>query len=396
MMEDDFTLKNPRDTLYLYNISDLHLGSASCNLKYIKHMFKEMKDLKGEIIINILGDLFECASIRVGNSAFRQIWTVNEQVREAHKLFRSVAKRSNIHIRKAVPGNHDIRLRKEDFDLMEEFCDRLSIDYCANTNISIAKRKGETEFLKKANFVDKIWVNGKPIKIFGRHGLGSAKRLDLAMSKQDRETIRKDADIYVEGHNHRCHYYPQTMQTSVDEGGFKWQHYGFTGHFLSYPGGYAEEAGLDILPEAYLRMTINDINDKIFIDGKEFFVDRYRPDLFKILIVTKLCSVYSMRRNKMNPKEVNKYIVKDAFGREIQLHDTVAHIYGDMGSMELGIVESFTPKSIRLITVKQIRNWNTREIETSFSHTITNAPNRLCIIKDTGMPDIDKALKDLL
>lgn len=280
-MKDDFTLKNPRDTLYIYNISDLHWGSNYCNTNYIKHMFNEIKTRKGPVIINILGDLFECASLRVGDSAFEQIMTVNEQLRSVRKLFKPIINQKNVQLRYCVPGNHEARLNMSHFDLMEEFADSLNSYYAADTSIQINKIRDEKVFLESAEFVDKIWVNDKPLKIYGRHGMGSAKRLDLAMGKIQRETADINADIYVEGHNHRCHSYPITVKTSKDEGGMGWRCYGFTGHFLSY-GGYAKKKALNILPEAYLRFTVNDVNDKLFVEGKEFFIDRYRPDLWKL------------------------------------------------------------------------------------------------------------------
>lgn len=281
-MKDDFKLKDGRDLLYVFPISDLHLGAKGCNLRYIEHMKSEIERLKGSCIIYLLGDMFECASLRVGDSAFEQIWGVNDQLRYAHKIFAKLKRKSNLQIRYVVPGNHEARLRKENFDLAEEFCDRLKIPYVADIDTEIKMIRDEKPWLAKARFNDKIYVNGKPLKIFGRHGVGMAKRLDLAMAKMSRDTLNVEADIYMEGHNHRCAFWPQTVLTSKDEGKVKWRYNGFTGHFLSYPGGYADKAGLDILPEAYLRLTISDIDDKLQVDGKTYFVDRVRPDLWKV------------------------------------------------------------------------------------------------------------------
>jgi predicted MPP superfamily phosphohydrolase len=281
-MRENFRLRDGRDQLYIFNISDLHLGSSGCNLKYIDHMKSEIDRLKGPVIINILGDLFECASLRVGDSAFSQIWSVNEQLRYAYKLFAPLKRKSNIEIRNAVPGNHEARLRKDNFDLMESFCDQLKIPYMADTDAELKYIRDEKPWLNKARFNDKIYINDKPLKIFGRHGNGLAKRLDLAMAKQGRDTLNVDADIYVEGHNHRCHFWPQTILTSRDEGAVKWRYNGFTGHFLSYPGGYADKAGFDVLPEAYLRLTVAEIDGKIRVMGQEYFIDRVRPDLWKV------------------------------------------------------------------------------------------------------------------
>lgn len=281
MDKDNFTLKS-REPLNIYNLSDFHLGSNQCNVKYIKHLFTEIQALKSPVIINILGDLFECADVRVGDSAFEQIWSVNRQLKEGRKLFKPLLKQGNVHIRNAVAGNHEARLRKNDFDLMEEFCENLNIQYWADTNMEIKKKPDENIFVEKSQFIDKIYVNDKAIKLFGAHGKLRNKRLDLAMAQFQRDYIYKDADILCLGHNHRCHAWPQTIQTSRDEGRVKWRYYGFTGHFLSYPGGYADKMGLDVLPEAYLRLQLFDVRDKLYLETKPCFVDRYRPDLWNV------------------------------------------------------------------------------------------------------------------
>jgi UDP-2,3-diacylglucosamine pyrophosphatase LpxH len=280
LSKDDFTLKS-REPLNIYNLSDFHLGSSQCNEKYIDHLFTEIEALKSPVIINILGDLFECADVRVGDSAFEQKWSVNRQLKEGRKLFKRIVKNPNVQIRNAVAGNHEARLRRNDFDLMEEFCETLGIVY-AHDDMKIKTISDENIFVAKSKFVDKIYVNDKPLKVFGAHGKLRNKRLDLAMAQFQRDYMKKDADILCLGHNHRCHSWKETIDTSHDEGSVKWKYYNFTGHFLSYPGGYADKGGYDILPEAYLRLQIHDVRDKLFIETKECFVDRYRPDLWKV------------------------------------------------------------------------------------------------------------------
>lgn len=284
-MKDDFILKNPRDPLYIYQFTDWHLGTETCNLQFIDHQLKEIDDLKAPVVIYITGDIFECADARVGNSAYKQKWSLNKQLREGRKRIGKIARKKNVHLRKAAPGNHCARWKKNDFDVMEEFCETMHVPYSGDTEVEFNKKtsaKTEKAWVANGNFIDKIWINDKPLKVFGRHGAGSAKRLDLAMGKIQRETIYKEADIFLEGHNHRCFAFPQPIQTSRDEGSMKLRYYGWGGHMLSYPGGYADDMGLDNLPEAYLRLQINDVNDSLWIEKKENFVNRYRPDLFKV------------------------------------------------------------------------------------------------------------------
>lgn len=284
-LKDDFKLKTYRDNLFIFQFTDWHLGTETCNLPYIKYLLHEIDKIKAQVIIYITGDLFECADARVGDSPYKQIWSVNKQLREGRKLISGLVRKPNVHLRWAAPGNHESRFKKTHFDPMEEFCETLHVNYAGDTEVEFNKKTSvstEKAWVANGNFIDKFYVNDKPLKIFGRHGAGSAKRLDLAMGKIQRETIYKDADVFIEGHNHRCFSFPQPIQTSYDEGSMKRRHYGWGGHMLSYPGGYADDTGLDILPEAYIRYQVNDVNGRLQIEKKEFMIDRYRPDLFKI------------------------------------------------------------------------------------------------------------------
>lgn len=245
-------------------------------------MFTEIEALKSPVIINIHGDWFDCADLHVGDSAYEQIWDLNKQLKEAKKLVRPIRKKKNVQFRKAVPGNHEARLRKNHFDIMETFCEMLDMEYMADIDMKMRRVESEKIFVEKSSYVDKIYVNDKPLKLYGCHGNFINKRLDLAMAQLQRDKAKKDADIVMMGHNHRCHFWKDMIETSQDEGKAKWKYYGFTGHFISYPGGYADKKGLDMLPEGYLRMQVFDVRDKLFVEGKECFVDRYRPDLWKV------------------------------------------------------------------------------------------------------------------
>lgn len=270
----------PRENLYIFNLSDFHIGNKSCNMAYLRYMAKHIRELKGQIVINILGDVFEAGSKKVGNSAFKQILSLNKQKKRAFNILNPLLEQSNITPGYATPGNHEARLQELDFDFMEDFVDLLN--FASNFRDRDLGLNDDGHFICSPDFVQKIIVNGKPIKIYGTHGTGSSKRLDLAMSKIVRETTDVDADIIAMGHLHRCHNFPVFVKTSKDEGSMKRKHYSFTGHFLRYKNSYANAIALPILPEAFTRLDIVDVHDKLHIKGNEFFIDRYRSDLFKI------------------------------------------------------------------------------------------------------------------
>ena len=78
-----------------------------------------------------------------------------------------------------------------------------------------------------------------------------------------------------EGHNHRCKAWYDDIKTSEDEGKLKKRYYCFTGHFLSYPGSYAADMGLDPLPEAYIEFKIKDSGMGIPEDQKDKIFMRF-------------------------------------------------------------------------------------------------------------------------
>lgn len=272
----------PREALYIFQLTDWHVGSKHCNLPYIRYMIKQMRELKGPKLINITGDIFETASKHVGNSSFKQVLSLNQQKKVVFKLLSPLMARDDVYPGFALPGNHEARLRNEfDFNFMEDFIDIFNFEYHNYTDKEM-ELNDEGKFVVSPDYVLKVIINGKPLKIYGKHGNGSSKRLDLAMGKIWRETVDISADIFMMGHLHRCHNFPTFVKTSKDEGGMKRRHYAFGGHFLRYNKSYAHDQALDILPEAFNRIEVVDAHEKLHIGGKVHYIDRYRPDLFKI------------------------------------------------------------------------------------------------------------------
>ena len=91
-------------------------------------------------------------------------------------------------------------------------------------------------------------------KVFTRHGKGTSGQRHLSMGKLERATNNIQADIYLEGHNHRLLAWNKFY---IDKEGLHRKYYGYTGAFLSYGGSYAESMYLDVEPPAYQTISIN-------------------------------------------------------------------------------------------------------------------------------------------
>jgi len=89
---------------------------------------------------------------------------------------------------------------------------------------------------------------------------------------RDTQTIQ--ADILLQGHNHRCQYWSIPLNTPE---GVKRRHYAFTGSFLGY-GGYADQKQLPLLPESFLYLGINK-NHRVL--SNIFYIDEVAPELMK-------------------------------------------------------------------------------------------------------------------
>lgn len=155
-----------RQKLYIFPISDLHIGSRNFNLEYFKYCLSKFDSVKGPKIIYLLGDLLESASLSVGNSSFKQKLSLNDQLEYVYNLLSPYKK----YIRGLCPGNHEARLKRDyDLDVSKILSDMLNIPY-------------------SAYILDTIKINHKPFTVFGTHGKKSSKYYHTSISKVERET----------------------------------------------------------------------------------------------------------------------------------------------------------------------------------------------------------------
>lgn len=127
---------------------------------------------------------------------------------------------------------------------------RLSNDYNYNIVNDVSRELG----IKSCNqMIDNFKINDFDFNVMVRHGRGSSSRRDLAMGRLVRVTQNIEADLYLEGHNHRLMFFDEISRTGE---GIKRKYYGYTGAFLNYDG-YPDMMYLPVEPPAFQTITVN-------------------------------------------------------------------------------------------------------------------------------------------
>lgn len=252
-MKQTFKLDDDEE-LHIYCLSDLHLGSNTCNEDYFEYALDTIANDDSQKIMYLGGDLLEIASKKVGDSAFAQKINVNKQI---EKIVEYLKPFKNI-INGSVFSNHTGARTKKDFDLN---CDKLI------SNI-LDVPYGHT-------ITDKLYINDNPYTVFVKHGNGSSNKNHLALGKIERDCNSVVADLYFMGHLHRV---GSIQEVYIKDGDYKRRTYVLTGSFLSYKNSYADYQGLFPIPEAFTRVNID---SKLNTTVKEYNIDKERPDLIR-------------------------------------------------------------------------------------------------------------------
>lgn len=230
MVKNKIRLK--RNKLYIFPLSDLHLGSPNCDLEYFEYWREVFEGTRTKHkIIYLLGDLIDMQSLRIG--AWEQDLSADEQICELVDLLKPYRK----YINYMTIGNHGRRPKKEyNLDIGKIVSEMLDVPY------------------NKSDFFDTLKINNKEFVIYGKHGSTFNRRLELAEGAFIRDTNQIQADLLMQGHNHYESYFNRPIRTKT---GIKRKHYVFTGHFLKYFGSYAHEKNLTIFPQAFIKLSID-------------------------------------------------------------------------------------------------------------------------------------------
>lgn len=251
MANNTFRLKNGRK-VYIFPLSDLHLGSPNCNINYFNYWQEIFEQTPKNKIIYCLGDLIDFQSLKVG--AFDTVMTADNQILELIDLLKPYKK----YIRYITPGNHSKRPKK---------------DYNLDVGHIVAEALGTN--YNRSEFFDTLKINGNEFIVYGKHGTKFSQRIELAEGGMVRDTSTIRADLLMQGHNHYCKGFSRPI---VTKDGVRRKYFGFSGHFLQYKNSYANERNMPHNPEGFLRFTV----DKNRVVGwNEYHIDERRNDLLK-------------------------------------------------------------------------------------------------------------------
>ena len=216
--------------MYLFFLSDLHLGSNHCNLDFFYRWCKEFEKAPDNKAIFLLGDLLEFPTTRIDS------YDINLTTHEALERLIELLEPYKEYIRWVCTGNHEARgLKDFNYDITKQIAIRLDANYTRN------------------DFFDKIVNNDKEFVIYGKHGTRVSKNPLLAMNNFVNEMNHIKADLYCHAHNHYSAFYSQ-YERSADGG--RRASYLFTGHFLNYNNSYAHNKGLLVSPPSFSRLQV--------------------------------------------------------------------------------------------------------------------------------------------
>ena len=140
-MKQKFRLK--RNKLYIFPISDLHLGSPNCDIDYFHYWEDVFNNTRTKHkIIYLLGDLIDMQSLRIG--AWEQDLSADEQICELIDLLKPYKKYINF----MTTGNHEKRNKKDyNLDVSKFISEILNVRY------------------DKSDFFDELKINNKSFHI---------------------------------------------------------------------------------------------------------------------------------------------------------------------------------------------------------------------------------------
>ena len=233
--------------LYIFPLSDLHLGSKHCNLDFFYEWCRKFEDAPDNKVIYCLGDLLEFNSTRI--DAYSSIMSTHEALERLIELLEPYKD----YVRYVCTGNHEARTIKDyNYDITKQIASRLDANYTRN------------------DFFDKIIEDDKELVIFGKHGTRVSKNPLLSMNNFVNEMNHINADIYMQGHNHQSAFYSQ-YERGFDGG--KRANYLFSGHFLDYDNSYAHDKGLLISPPSFSRLKVD---NKFHVTCETFYQEEMK------------------------------------------------------------------------------------------------------------------------
>lgn len=229
--------------LYLFPLSDLHLGSAQCDMEFFNVWRRTFEVAPENKAIYLLGDMLEFP--RASLDAYHTSMSTHDALERLIELLEPYKD----YIRWVVSGNHENRtMREHNYNVSKSIASRLGAKYSQN------------------DFFDAIEGYGNKFIIYGKHGTRTSKNSNLAMNNFIRDMASIDANLCMQGHNHFCSF-DSDYRRGYESGDRRY--YAFTGHFLKY-GGYARDKGLPLSQPSFLRLSVD---KSLHVDCKKYFKD---------------------------------------------------------------------------------------------------------------------------
>lgn len=227
-------LKTKHDEIFLYPISDIHIGDKG----FTKNSEEKLKGYidwvkqtpNAYIFLN--GDILNCASRISASSPFEQNMTLQEQIEYAIKIFTPVKSR----IIGAITGNHESRLENMfGYNPTGALCLALGIPYLGLSAIVKFSLGRKNRGKGRENESRQTYIG------YFHHTSGGGGTIGGKLNRVDKmRSLLSNADFYVGSHNHLLGVVPTgcflfddknnkiifKKQVLVDSGGFlEWNGY---------------------------------------------------------------------------------------------------------------------------------------------------------------------------
>lgn len=196
------------DELYLYVISDVHIGSPQFQMNKFKKMIDEINSVENSIVI-LLGDILDNAIVGGKSDVYTQVLTPSQQLQLASQLLSPIKDK----IVTVTSGNHENRTTKQvGFDLSEALAVELVGRDKANEIYS------QNPFLL---FVEFGKNNGRDNRktiysIYGRHGMAGGSTVGAKANQLSKTgEMIPNVDLVLHAHTHLPLIYKDTS-SNVD------------------------------------------------------------------------------------------------------------------------------------------------------------------------------------
>lgn len=239
------------DELYLYVISDVHVGSKQFDEKQFKRMITEINSRENSIVI-LNGDIMDTGIVGSKTDPFSQELTPSEQLRKAAELLTPIKHK----IKVVTTGNHEQRVSKlVNYDISELLCVEL-----------FGRKKTDEIYCPSAYlfFVEFGRNQGRDCRktiysVYGMHGSGGGSTVAAKIGRLEKMGRLINADVLIHSHTHVPAQFKDTF-TTVDyknkKATTKTSLFVNANAFL-LPGGYGEALGLRACSTEFPKIILN-------------------------------------------------------------------------------------------------------------------------------------------